>query len=384
MKNIYMDYAATTPVAPEVMKAMKPFFSKKFGNASTLYALGQEARAALEEARKIAAGIINANAEEITFTSGGTESDNFAIKGLAFSHPDKRHIIISKIEHHAILDTCHWLQKQGYEITYLDVDKHGLVNPKDVEKALREDTLLVSIMHANNEIGTIEPIEKIGHICRSKNVYFHIDAVQTVGKLPINVRKMKIDLLSASSHKIYGPKGVGFLFVRSGIKIHPLIHGGGQERTMRSGTENVSGIVGFGAALRLAKKNMKKEIRRETKLRDKLIKEILKIPKSHLNGHPTKRLPFNTNFWFEGVEGEALVMMLDEKGISASTGSACSSGSLEASHVLMAIGLTEEQAHGSLRLTIGNSTKEKDIKYVVKSVKAIVGKLRLMSPTWRK
>jgi len=380
--KIYMDNAATTPVANEVLKAMEPYFSKEFGNPNSLYDLGQKARDAVEESRKIVANMINAKPEEIIFTSGGTESDNLAIKGLALANESKKHIITTKIEHHAVLETCKWLEKNGYEITYLDIDGYGLVNPEDVEMAIRKDTLLVSVMHANNEIGTIEPIKEIGTICRKKGVYFHTDAVQTIGKVPIDVKEMNIDLLSASSHKIYGPKGVGFLYVRNGIKIEPLIHGGGQENKMRSGTENVAGIIGFGAAIKLAKKNMRTESKTETKLRDYLIKEVMKIPKSYLNGHKTKRLPFNAHFWFSGVEGEAIVMLLDKYGIAASTGSACSSGSLEPSHVLTSIGLNEEQAHGSLRLTIGRQTTFKEIRYTVKALKKIVNKLRKMSPTW--
>ena len=380
--KIYMDNAATTPVANEVLKAMEPYFSKEFGNPNSLYDLGQKARDAVEESRKIVANMINAKPEEIIFTSGGTESDNLAIKGLALGNENKRHVITTKIEHHAVLETCKWLEKNGYEITYLDVDGYGLVNPEDVEMAIRKDTLLVSVMHANNEIGTIEPIKEIGTICRKKGVYFHTDAVQTIGKIPIDVKEMNIDLLSASSHKIYGPKGVGFLYVRNGIKIEPLIHGGGQENKMRSGTENVAGIIGFGAAIKLAKKNMRTESKTETKLKDYLIKEVMKIPKSYLNGYKTKRLPFNAHFWFSGVEGEAIVMLLDKYGIAASTGSACSSGSLEPSHVLTSIGLNEEQAHGSLRLTIGRQTTFKEIRYTVKALKKIVNKLRKMSPTW--
>jgi len=381
--KVYMDYAATTPVAKQVLKAMGPYFSREFGNPNSLYVLGQRARDAVESARKTAASLINAKPDEIIFTSGGTESDNLAIKGLALANESKKHIITTKIEHHAVLETCKWLEQNGYEITYLDVDGYGLVNPDDVEKTIRKDTLLVSVMHANNEIGTIEPIKEIGTICRKKNVYFHTDAVQTIGKVPIDVKEMNIDLLSASSHKIYGPKGVGFLYVRNGIKIDPLIHGGGQENKMRSGTENVAGIIGLGAAIKLAKKNMKAESKAEIKLRDYLIKEVLKIPRSFLNGHKTKRLPFNTNFWFAGIEGEAIIMLLDKYEISSSTGSACSSGSLEPSHVLTSIGLNDEQAHGSLRLTIGRQTTIKEIKYTVNILKKVVNKLRKMSPTWR-
>jgi cysteine desulfurase len=379
----YFDNAATTPVDKEVVKAMLPYFSEKFGNASTLYALGQEARAVVNKARQQVAKLINADEDEIIFTSGGTESDNMALKGILYANRDKKHIITSKIEHHAILDTCEWLKKHGYEITYLLVDKDGLVNPEAIKNAIRRDTALVSIMHANNEIGTIEPIAEIGKICRHAGVLFHTDAVQTFGKLPIDVKKMNIDLLSASSHKVYGPKGVGLLYIRKGVKIEPLIHGGGQERKLRSGTENVSGIVGFGKAAEVAGKKMKSDAAKEIKLRDKLIKELLRIPKTMLNGHPTKRLPNNVNVSFEGIEGEGMILMLNEKGIAASTGSACSTESLEPSHVLLAIGLKHAQAHGSLRLTIGRETKASDVSYLLKILPEIVAHLRKMSPVWK-
>lgn len=374
-----MDHAATTPVRKEVLKAMQPYFSKKFGNASSLHRWGQEAKQALENSRIQIAKVIGANPEEIVFTSGGTESNNLALKGLAFASK-KKHIITSSIEHHCVLNACEWLEKQGFSVTYLPVDKYGLISLGDLENSIKKDTLVVSIMHANNEIGTIEPIKEIGKICREKGVLFHTDAVQTFGKIPINVRKMNIDLLSVSSHKIYGPKGVGCLYVRSGIKIEPLAHGGGHEHGLRSGTENVSGIVGFGHAAELAKKEMKKEAERLTKLRDYLIRNVLKIPNSYLNGHPKKRLPNNANFWFKFIEGESLVLHLDAKGIAASTGSACSSKSLEPSHVLLAIGLRHEEAHGSLRLTLGRSNNKKHVDYVLKVLPQIVKKLREISP----
>lgn len=380
MKRIYMDHAATTPVDEEVVKAMLPYFAEHFGNASSLHSFGQEAKDALEESRRTIAKSINAKPEEIIFTSGGTESDNMAIKGIAFANKNKNHIITSAIEHHAVLHPCEFLEKQGFKVTYLPVDNCGLVNPEDVEKTITPKTVLVSIMHANNEIGTIEPIAEIGKICSKHRVYFHTDAVQTFGKVPINVKKMYIDLLSASAHKLYGPKGVGFLYIKKGIKISPLIHGGGHEMDMRSGTENVAGIVGFAKATQIAMKNMRKGIKKETALRDKLISGILKIAGSRLNGHPTKRLPGNANFSFGGIEGESLVMHLDMKGIAASTGSACSTRSLKPSHVLTAIGLTPMQAHGSLRLTLGRENTEVDIDYVLGILPDIVENLRKISP----
>jgi cysteine desulfurase len=383
-KMMYFDHAATTPVDKTVLKAMLPYFSEEFGNASTLYELGKMSREAIEKARANVAKLINADAGEIIFTSGGTESDNMAIRGILSANKNKKHIITSRIEHHAILDTCKWLQKNGYEITYIAVDSSGLVNPKDVENAIRPDTAIVSIMHANNEIGTIEPIEEIGEICRRKGVLFHTDAVQTFGKVSIDVKKMNIDLLSASSHKIYGPKGIGLLYVRKGIKIEPLIFGGGQERNLRSGTENVAGIVGFGAAAEIALKEMKRESAQETKLRDYLIKGIMeKVPRAKLNGHANLRLPNNVNISFEAIEGEGLILLLNEKGVAASTGSACSTGSLEPSHVLLGMGLSHSQAHGSLRLTIGRSTTKKDCDYVLKVLPTIVERLRSMSPFWK-
>ncbi len=378
--KIYLDHAATTPVRSEVLEAMKPYFSERFGNASSLHKWGQEAKEALEQSRSKIASVINSKPEEIIFTSGGTESNNLALKGLAFANPNKKHIITSAIEHHCVLNTCEWLEKQGYSVTYLPVDKYGLIKPEDVEQAIRADTLFVSIMHANNEIGTVQPIAEIGKICRSKGVLFHTDAVQSFGKVPINVEKMNIDLLSASSHKLYGPKGVGCLYVRSRIKIEPLAHGGGHEFGKRSGTENVAGIVGFGKASELAQKEMNKESIRLKKLRDYLIHGILQISDSYLNGHPSQRMPNNTNFWFKFVEGESIVLHLDAKGVAASTGSACSSKSLEPSHVLLAIGLKHEEAHGSLRLTLGKATDKKQIDYVLKELPHVIEKLRKISP----
>jgi cysteine desulfurase len=381
MKKIYLDYAATTPVDPRVLEAMKPYFLSKFGNASSLYKFGQEAKRALEDSRKKIAKLINADPSEIIFTSGGTESDNMAIEEIIYPNRNKgKHVITSKIEHPAIMDTCKFIESDGFDVTYLNVDKTGIVNPNDVRKAITDKTTLVTIMHANNEIGTIEPIEKIGKICREKDVVFHTDAVQTFGKIPIDVKKMNIDLLAGSAHKIYGPKGVGFLYVRKGIGITPLIHGGGQEFGKRSGTENIAGIVGFATAAEIAKKEMKKESARETKLRDYLIRNVLKIENSHLNGHPVKRLPNNANFWFDFIEGESLITHLDFYGIAGSTGSACSSKSLEPSHVLLAIGLKHEQAHGSLRLTLGKYTIKSDIDYTLTVLPKVVKRLREISP----
>ena len=379
--KVYMDYAATTPVDPRVLKVMRPYFSKKFGNTMSLHSFGREAKKALEDSREKIAKVINANPSEIIFTSGATESNNLALKGIAFANKKKgKYLIVSSIEHHCVLDSARWLEKQGFEITYLKVDKHGLVDLAELEDSIREDTILVSIMHANNEIGTIEPIKEIGKICREKGVYFHTDAAQSFGKIPIDVKKMNVDLLTASSHKIYGPKGVGFLFIREGVEIEPLLHGGGHEFGLRSSTVNVAGIVGFAEAAEIARKEMKREAERLTKLRRKLERGVLKIKNSHLNGHPIKRLPNISNFWFDFIEGEALVMYLDQKGIAASTGSACSSESLEPSHVLLAIGLKPHQAQGSLRLSIGRFTSKKEVDYVLKVLPEVVERLRRISP----
>jgi cysteine desulfurase len=379
--KVYLDYAATTPTDPRVLKEMLPFFNKKFGNTMSLHSFGREAKLATEEAREKVASLMNAESNEIIFTGSATESNNFALKGVAFANKEKgKHIIVSSIEHHSVLDTAKWLEKQGFEITYLPVDKHGLVNPSELEKSIRKDTILVSIMHANNEIGTIEPIEEIGKICSEHGVYFHTDAAQSYGKIPVDVKKMNVDLLTASAHKIYGPKGVGLLYVRKGVKIEPLLHGGGHEFGLRSSTLNLPGIVGFGAAAEIAKKEMKRESKRLEKLRKKLEKGVLKIENSHLNGHPEKRLPNVSNFWFDFIEGESLVTALDMKGIAASTGSACSSESLEPSHVLLAIGLKHHQAHGSLRLSLGRWTKKEEIDYVLKVLPEVVENLREISP----
>ncbi|MEM7819258.1 MAG: cysteine desulfurase NifS [Candidatus Aenigmatarchaeota archaeon] len=380
IKNkIYLDNAATTPVDPNVLKAMKPYFNKKYGNASSLHSFGREAHEALTKSRETIANFLNVQINEIKFTSCGTESNNLALKGIAFANKDKgKHIITSKIEHHCILEVCEWLKKHGFDVTYLPVDKYGFVNPNDVENAIRKDTILVSIMHANNEIGTIEPIDEIGKICKDHDVYFHTDAVQSFGKIPINTKN--IDLVSISSHKIYGPKGVGALMIKNDVKIEPLLHGGGHEFGLRSGTENVAGIVGFAKAVEICKKTMKNEEKRQIRMRDTLIKNILKIENSFLNGHPTKRLPNNVNVCFKFIEGESLVLRLDDYGIAASTGSACSSKSLEPSHVLLAIGLKHEEAHGSLRLTLGRQNTNNEIKYVLEVIPKIVEELRKISP----
>jgi cysteine desulfurase len=375
-----MDHSATTPVDPAVREAMLPYFSEKFGNPSSLYSIGREARRAIEEARQKVADLIGAKKEEIIFTGSGTESDNLAIKGVAFKNRKKgNHIITSSIEHHAVLHACKYLETQGFRVTYLPVSKEGLVNPADVERAITPETTLITVMHANNEIGTIQPVEEIGKIAREKNIPFHTDAVQTAGKLPINVDALGVNLLSMSAHKIYGPKGVGALYIRKGTFIEPQLHGGGHERNLRSSTENVPGIVGFGKACELAKQHLPDEAKLAG-LRDRLIKGILEIKDSYLNGHPAKRLPNNANFRFSYIEGESMVLNLDMKGISASTGSACSSTSLEPSHVLLAIGLKPEEAHGSLRLTLGLGNTQEDVDYVVSVLPEIVNKLRMISP----
>ena len=388
-KKIYMDYAATTPVDSRVLRLMLPYFSEKFGNATALYFFGQEAKAALEESRGQVSSLIGAKANEIIFTSSATESNNLAFKGIALANRKKgRHIIISPIEHPSIMESAKWLEKQGFKITRLPVDKYGLVNLDNLKKAIKKNTILVSVIHASNEIGTIQPIKEIGEAIKRKSetlnlkskIYFHTDAVQSFGKIPIDVNKMKIDLLSASSHKMYGPKGTACLFVREGVCIEPILHGGGQESGLRPSTVNVSAIVGFGMACKICKREMKKEAQKQIKLRDKLIKGVLeKIPGSRLNGHLQKRLPNNINFRFEFVEGESMVVQLDLSGIAVSTGSACATAKLEPSYVLLAIGLKHEQAHGSLRLTLGRWTKESEINYLLKLLPGIIKRLREIS-----
>jgi cysteine desulfurase len=381
-KLIYFDYAATTPVDPRVLKAMLPYFSGSFGNTMSLHSLGRQAQEALEQSRKTIASLINAKTSEIFFTGSATESNNLALKGVAFANRNKgKHIIISPIEHPCIMETAEWLEKQGFSVTRLKTDKYGLVSPQDVKKAITKDTILVSIMHASNEIGTIEPIEKIGKICKTASVLFHVDASQSLSKIPVDVNKMNIDLLTGSSHKMYGPKGAALLFVREGTRIEPILHGGGHERGLRSSTVNVPSIVGFAKTCQVCQKVMKTESKRLSHLRDKLIKGVLKkTPLSYLNGHPKKRLPNNANFRFSFIEGESLVLHLDSLGICASTGSACSSAKLQASHVLSAIGLKPQQAHGSLRISLGRWTKESEINYFLKMLPPIVENLRKLSP----
>lgn len=380
-KIVYMDHAATTYAAPEVVEAMLPYFSEKFGNPSSVYGIGQENKAAVDEARAKVAAAINAEPNEIYFTAGGTESDNWVLKGVAFANIRKgKHIITTAVEHHAILHAAEWLQSQGFEVTYLPVDQYGMVSPADVEKAIRPDTILISVMYANNEVGTIQPIAEIGAIARAHGIYFHTDAVQAVGHVPIDVKAEHIDMLSLSGHKFYGPKGIGVLYIRRGVRIQNLLHGGAQESRHRAGTENVAGIVGLGAAIERAVVAMPEESARLTAMRDHMIRELLKIPASHLNGHPTQRLPNNVNITFEYIEGEGILLLLNMFGICASTGSACNSASLEPSHVLTAMGVPHEIAHGSVRLTLGERNTEEDVSYVLEKLPEVVGKLRSMSP----
>lgn len=381
---IYLDNAATTRTAPEVVEAMLPYFSESYGNPSSVYSFAAKNKDAVTGARETIAKILGADTSEIYFTAGGTESDNWALKAAAEAYASKgKHIITTKIEHHAILHTGAYLEKRGYEVTYLDVDENGVVSPAAVEAAIRPDTILISVMFANNEIGTIEPIREIGQIARAHGVLFHTDAVQAFGQIPIRVDDCCIDMLSASGHKLNGPKGIGFLYIRKGVKIRSFIHGGAQERKRRAGTENVPGIIGLGAAAQRSARSMEERTAKERELRDHLIGRVLaEIPYSRLNGHPTDRLPNNANFSFRFIEGESLLIMLDMKGICASSGSACTSGSLDPSHVLLAIGLPHEIAHGSLRLTLGEETTREDIDYVVDALKEIVARLRDMSPLY--
>jgi cysteine desulfurase len=386
MKRVYLDYAATTPMHPEVLRAMQLYFVDAFGNPSSVYSYGQEAKAAIEAARINIAKFIGARDEEIVFTGGGTEADNFAIKGVAYANCAKgNHIITSAIEHHAVLETCLFLGKNGFNVTYLPVDEFGSVNPDDVRKAITGKTILITIMHANNEIGTIEPISEIGDIAREAGIYFHTDAVQTLGHIPVNVNDLKVDLLAASAHKLYGPKGVGILFIRKGTRITSFIHGGEQEKGRRASTENVAGIVGFGKAVELAQLELHEEEERLTALRNRLISGLLtNIKEIRLNGHPAIRLPNNINVSVSYVEGESMVLNLDLNSICASTGSACSSSSLEPSHVLIAIGLPHELAHGSVRFTLGKWTKEDDIERVLTILPEIITGLRAASPLYKK
>ncbi|CDC39070.1 MAG TPA: cysteine desulfurase NifS [Lachnospiraceae bacterium] len=384
MKTIYLDNAATTQTYPEVLDAMLPFFTEHYGNPSSIYSFAGEAGKAVDEARRTIASAIGADASEIYFTGGGSESDNWALKATAEAYASKgKHIITSKIEHHAILHTCEWLAKYGIEVTYLDVDENGLVSPEALKAAIRPDTILVSIMTANNEIGTIEPIAELGRIAHEAGALFHTDAVQAFGHIPINVDEMNIDMLSASGHKFNGPKGIGFMYIRKGVKIRSFIHGGSQERSRRAGTHNVPGIVGMAKAASLAVEQMNERMAYETKLRDHLIERVLnEIPYVRLNGHRTNRLPNNANFCFRFIEGESMLILLDQNGICGSSGSACTSGSLDPSHVLLAIGLPHEIAHGSLRLTLSEKTTMEDIDFTVDKLKEIIERLRSMSPLY--
>jgi cysteine desulfurase len=382
-KRVYMDYAATTPVAPAVLEAMLPYFSENFGNASSVHAYGREAKKALEESRAVIAKKLNAEPEEIVFTSGGTESNNLALKGVMLHNKERgRHVITSKIEHSSIMGTCKWLEHQHFEVTYLDVDEFGLVDPLELEREIRNNTVLISIGHANNEIGTVQNIAEIGKIAKKERILFHTDACQSFIKEPLDVEACGLDLVTVNAHKIGGPKGVGALYVRSGVKISPLAHGGAHEHSLRAGTENISGIVGFAKSVDLLKK---KDIEQMKKLRDLLIKGVLGgVEKVRLNGHPEMRLCNNINLTFAGIEGEALLLRLDLLGIAASTGSACSSHSLSPSHVLLAIGMRPEESHGSLRLTLGLENTKDDVDYVISSIKKEVAALRDISPFWRK
>ena len=382
MDRIYLDNAATTAVSPEVLEAMLPYFTQCFGNPSSIHSTGSDARRAVDAARRQVAGAIGAQPQEIYFTAGGSESDNWAIKGTAFARRNKgNHIITSAIEHHAVLHTCAWLEKQGFEVTYLPVDEFGRVRVEDVEKAITDKTILITIMAANNEIGTIQPIEEIGRLAHDKGILFHTDAVQAIGAMPIDVNAMHIDMLSMSGHKFHGPKGIGALYIRKGVKIDQYLHGGAQERGQRAGTENLAGIVGMGKAIEIATQHLEENARRLTALRDKLIDGILaEIPDVRLNGHRTQRLPNNVNVSVRYVEGEALLLRLDLAGIAGSSGSACTSGSLDPSHVLLAIGLPHEIAHGSLRLSLGTDTTEAEIDEVLDKLPGIVKSLRDMSP----
>ena len=384
MKKVYADNAATTNVSKPVLEAMLPIYENVYGNPSSLYEIGAEARVYLDNARETVAKCLGANQNEIYFTSGGSESDNWAIKGVAHAlmSKGKNHIITSKFEHHAVLHTCEALRKEGFEITYLEVYENGIVKPEDVEKAIKDTTALVTIMYANNEIGTIQPIKEIGAICKRHGVLFHTDAVQAIGNVHIDVKEQNIDLLSLSGHKFHAPKGVGALYIRRGIRIPNLIDGGAQESGKRAGTENVAGIVGLAKALEIATETIDSKNEKLKKMTSRLIDEVLKIERSRLNGDREKRLPGNVSFCFEGIEGESLLLMLDMKGISASSGSACTSGSLDPSHVLLSIGLPHEIAHGSLRLSFSDVNCEEDIDYIIETLPPIVNRLRAMSPLW--
>lgn len=385
-KRIYMDHAATTYTNKEVLQEMLPFFTDYYGNPSSIHQFGREVKKNIDIARERVAKALGALPEEIYFTAGGSEADNWAIKGVAYANRKKgNHIITSAIEHHAVLHTCEYLEKEGFEVTYLPVDQYGLVSIDDLRNAITDKTILITIMYANNEIGTIQPIEEIARLAKEKGIYFHTDAVQAVGSVKINVKEQNIDMLSLSAHKFYGPKGIGALYIRKGVKLISFLHGGAQERGRRAGTENVPGIVGLGKAIELADSKLDESVRRISALRDKLIKGIMeKIPYTRLNGHAENRLANNANFCFEYIEGESLLLNLDMKGVAGSSGSACTSGSLDPSHVLLAIGLPHEIAHGSLRLSLGEVNTEDDIEYVLEILPEIVNKLRLMSPLYEK
>ena len=380
MRRIYLDHAATTPLSQEVLEVMLPWFTRGYGNASSVHGEGREAKRAIENARRQVMKALNiAHPQEVYFTAGGTESDNWAVKGVALAR-GRGHIVTTAIEHHAVLHACQWLEKQGFDVTYLPVDAYGRVTADQVEKALRPDTILVSVMAANNEVGTILPIGQIGQLCRDRGVIFHTDAVQAVGAIPLDVQDMNIDLLSLSGHKLHGPKGVGALYIRKGVKIDSILHGGAQERGYRAGTENVPAIVGLGKAIEIAQANRTDNAERMTALRDRLIRGLTeRIPQAHLNGHPTERLPGNVNLSFDGVEGEALLLRLDLAGVAASSGSACTSGALDPSHVLMALGMTAAQANGAIRLTLGTETTGNDIADVLEILPPIVEDLRRMT-----
>lgn len=385
-KTIYMDNAATTPIKKEVLDEMLPYLTESYGNPSSVYSLGSISKRAVEDARMKISKAIGASNREIYFTGGGSEADNWAVKGVAYANKSKgNHIITTKIEHHAILHACEYLEKNGFEVTYLDVDEYGMVKLDELKNSIKDNTILISIMFANNEIGTIQPIKEIGAIAKEKGIYFHTDAVQAIGHIDIDINELNIDLLSMSAHKFYGPKGIGVLYIRNGVKIDPLIIGGGQERSRRAGTENVPAIVGMGKAIEFAYENMEKHNEKLIHLRDTLIKKIEQnIKEVRLNGHPTNRLPGNVNMCFKYIEGESLLLSLDMEGIAGSSGSACTSGSLEPSHVLLGIGLPHEIAHGSLRLSLGDFNTEEEIDYVVEKLVKIVERLRMMSPLYEK
>lgn len=381
-KIVYMDNASTTKISPEVLDSMMPYLTTVYGNPSSIYSIGRESRKAVENAREQVSKALNCDTNEIYFTSGGSESDNWAIKGIAFANENKgKHIITTNIEHHAVLHTCKYLEKYGFEITYLPVKSNGIIDINDLKKAIRKDTILITVMYANNEIGSIQPIKEIGEIAKEHNIYFHTDAVQAIGNIPINLKDLNIDLLSLSAHKFHGPKGVGVLYIKKGVNISNMIHGGGQEKSMRAGTENVAGIVGLGKAIEMATSDIQKKSEYLIDLRERLIKGIMEsIPDTILNGDPTNRLPGNVNVCFKYIEGESILLMLDMKGVCASSGSACTSGSLNPSHVLLAIGLPHEIAHGSLRLTLSEENTQEEIEHVLETLPPIIQNLRNMSP----